>query len=241
MIKKVLHYSLNKMGVEFKRYPDENSDLSRRLKIVKSFKIDVLLDVGANSGHYAQQMRSIGFDKKIVSFEPLKSVFKQLELNSSKDPNWHVENYAIGNEDVTSYINVAGNTYSSSLLNMLPSHLESAPESKFVAKEQIEVKKLDSIYHKFSSSENRVMLKIDTQGYEKKILEGAINSLNDIYILQLEMSIIPLYQDEMIFTEMISFLDSLNYQLFSLENGFSDLRSGRLLQVDGVFVNRKYL
>lgn len=241
MMKKMLHYSLNKMGVELKRYPDESSDLSRRLKIVNSYKIDLLLDVGANSGHYAQQMRSNGFDKKIISFEPLKSVFKQLELNSSKDPNWQVENYAVGNEDVTSYINVAANTFSSSLLNMLPTHLESAPESEFVSKEEIEIKKLDSIIHNFSSPESRVMLKIDTQGYEKKVLEGASDSLNNIYILQLEMSIIPLYQDEMIFTEMISYLDSLNYQLFSLENGFTDLRSGRLLQVDGVFVNRKYL
>lgn len=240
-MKKMLHYSLNKMGVELKRYPDESSDLSRRLKIVNSYKIDLLLDVGANSGHYAQQMRSNGFDKKIISFEPLKSVFKQLELNSSKDPNWQVENYAVGNEDVTSYINVAANTFSSSLLNMLPTHLESAPESEFVSKEEIEIKKLDSIIHNFSSPESRVMLKIDTQGYEKKVLEGASDSLNNIYILQLEMSIIPLYQDEMIFTEMISYLDSLNYQLFSLENGFTDLRSGRLLQVDGVFVNRKYL
>lgn len=240
-MKKMLHYSFNKMGVELRRYPDENSDLSRRLKIINSYNINLLLDVGANAGQYAHQMRSNGFDKKIISFEPLKSVFKDLELNSSKDPHWQVENYAIGNEDVTSYINVAGNTYSSSLLNMLPSHLESAPDSGFVAKEEIEVKKLDSIFHKFSSPESRVMLKIDTQGYEKKVLEGAIDSLNNIYILQLEMSIIPLYQDEMIFTEMISYLDSLNFQLFSLENGFTDLRSGRLLQVDGVFVNRKYL
>jgi hypothetical protein len=63
------------------------------------------------------------------------------------------------------------------------------------------------------------MIKIDTQGYEKNVIDGATESLNNIKIIQLEMSILPLYENEILFIEMINYLDKKGFQLFSLENG----------------------
>ena len=84
------------------------------------------------------------------------------------------------------------------------------------------------------------MIKIDTQGYEKNVIDGATESLNNIKIIQLEMSILPLYENEILFIEMINYLDKKGFQLFSLENGFSDLTTGQLLQVDGIFVQKTF-
>jgi len=123
---------------------------------------------------------------------------------------------------------------------MLPKHIESAPESRFVGQEEIEIKKLDSIFSLFCDNKNSVMIKIDTQGYEKNVIDGALESLKTIRIIQLEMSIIPLYEKEMLFDEMIKYLDNKGFSLFSLENGFSDLTTGQLLQVDGIFINRSF-
>lgn len=138
---------------------------------------------------------------------------------SLKDNNWLVNNYALGNEDIKSMINVAGNSFSSSILNMLPTHLKSEPESIYIAQEEIEIKKIDSIFNSFCNKEDRVMIKIDTQGYEKNVIDGATESLNNIKIIQLEMSILPLYENEILFIEMINYLDKKGFQLFSLENG----------------------
>lgn len=80
------------------------------------------------------------------------------------------------------------------------------------------------------------MMKIDTQGFEKNIIDGANESLKHFKIIQLEMSIVPLYENEMLYIEMINYLDKRGFQLFSLENGFSDRTTGQLLQVDGIFV-----
>ncbi len=224
---------LNKNGVQIKRYPGD--DIKRRMKLVDKYNIDTLFDIGANEGQYACLMREYGYKKKIISFEPLKSAFEKLKYVSSKDNNWLINNYALGNENTTSMINIAGNSWSSSILNMLPSHLNVAPESKYVAQEKIEIKKLDSIFNSFCNNEDKVMIKIDVQGFEKNVLDGANESLNNIKIIQLEMSIIPLYENEMIFVDMINYLDNNGFKLFSLENGYFDSTTGKLLQVDGIF------
>lgn len=237
-MKKLIQKILKKNGVQIKKYPDP--DFKRRLKIMNYCNIDTLFDIGANIGQYAKNMRELGYSKRIISFEPLKGVFEDLKKVALKDNNWIVNNYALGNEDGKSVINIAGNSYSSSILNMLPMHLESAPASKYIAQQEIEIKKLDSIFNSFINKEDRVMLKIDTQGYEKNVIDGAITSLSRIMIIQLEMSIIPLYENEMLFIEMIKYLDNKGFQLFSLENGFSSPDSGQLLQVDGIFVKKTF-
>lgn len=238
-MKIVIQKILNKVGLQIKRYPDPiklSPDMARRVKMLKYFKIDTILDIGANTGQFAVKMRKLGFRDKIISFEPLSNAFDQLKSNSLEDENWLISNYALGNEDAKSIINVSNNSQSSSILNMLPIHLSSAPSSEYIAREEIEVKKLDSIFNLFCKNTDKIMMKIDTQGYEKNVIEGALESLKMIDIIQLEMSIVPLYENEMLFVEMINYLERNGFQLFALENGFSNPSSGRLLQVDGIFV-----
>ena len=84
------------------------------------------------------------------------------------------------------------------------------------------------------------MVKIDTQGFEKNVIDGAIKNLNNIKIIQLEMSIIELYKGEMLFQQMTQYLEDRGFVLISLENGFSNSTTGELLQVDGIFVNKAF-
>jgi FkbM family methyltransferase len=236
-MKALIQKFLKKRGFYITQYPDE--DMSRRLKIISTNHIDVVFDIGANIGQYARKMREYGYNKKIISFEPLNSAFEQLKIVAKNDHNWILNNYALGDDDVKSVINISDNSYSSSILNILPAHLDSAPQSKYIAKEEIEIKKLDTIFDSFCSKGENVMIKIDTQGYEKNVIDGATQSLDRIKVIQLEMSILPLYENEMLYIDMIHYLDKKGFQLFSLENGFSDQNTGQLLQVDGIFVQKK--
>jgi FkbM family methyltransferase len=219
-----------------------NPDLKRRTKIVKHYNIDLLFDIGANQGQYAKKMRQLGFHHRIVSFEPLKNAFNELQKASEHDKRWKVNNYAIGNEDTKSLINIAANSYSSSILKMLPSLIQNAPEARYVAQQEIEIKKLDSVFPSFSDGKDHVMIKIDTQGFEKNVIDGAIESLKKTAIVQLEMSLAPLYENEMLYMEMINYMDKRGFQLFSLEtDGFSNPVTGQLLQADGIFVRKSLL
>ena len=232
-MKSIIKKVLKNLGYQINVYHEE-----KILKILNHFEINKLFDVGANVGQYALSMRKMGFNKKVISFEPLKAAFLTLEQAASRDKSWVVNNYALGNENAESIINVSENLVSSSILNMLPEHVKRAPESKYVSKEKIEIKKLDTIFNNFFENGDNVMLKIDTQGYEKKVILGAESILNKIKIIEVEMSVVALYEKTESFRDMIDFLDSKGFELFFLENGFSDAKTGRVLQLDGIFINK---
>lgn len=238
-MKQLINNILKTSNIQIIKYSDMDlvyKDLRRRLKIVDHYGIDIIFDIGAANGGYAKIMRKFGYSKKIVSFEPLKNSFKDLKKAAEKDCNWIVNNYALGSDDLRSVIHVSGNSDSSSILNMLPEHVNTAPQSRYISQQEIEVKKLDSVFNSFCSKEDRIMLKIDTQGYEKNVLDGAHEFLKRVSIIQLEMSIIPLYEEEILFYDMLHYLNTKEFRLFSLENGFSNPQTGQLLQVDGIFV-----
>ena len=232
LIKKIISIT----GFQVRRiqkYP--TTDLERRFKLFETFGINKIIDVGANVGQYALLVKELGFSGQIISFEPLSSAFSALKEVSDKHNNWQAHNYALGNENTETVIHISENSFSSSMLNMLPQHLKSAPASKFINTEKIQIRTLDSIFDTLHTASDKILLKIDTQGFEKKVLEGAGNSLHKITGIQLEMSIVLLYKSELILEEMITYLKNSGFTLYSLENGFYDQKNGQLLQVDGLF------
>lgn len=209
-----------------------------RFKILEHLAIDAVLDVGANQGQYGKSLRRGGYKGNIISFEPLNSAFNQLKLCSKNDPLWQVNNYALGNENTNSVINISANSYSSSILAMTNAHTNLSKESAIVGEQNIVVKTLDSVFKNIVESDNNIFLKIDTQGYEKKVILGALNSLDNIVGIQIEVSMIELYKEEVLFLDMINFLDSKGFKTISIENGFFDQKTGFLLQSDLIFVRK---
>jgi FkbM family methyltransferase len=226
---------LRKAGFEVERFDSTSSPIARRMRLLESNRIDLVLDVGANVGQYAATLRECGYRGRIVSFEPLTSAFSQLEAIAKADPLWDVENIGLGDLDGRATINIAGNSQSSSLLDMLPAHVKAAPVSAYVGKEEITVCRLDSVFGKYHRPGDRTFLKLDAQGYERNILEGASLSMTNILGLQLEMSIEPLYSTEMPYLEMLEHLAGMGFTLASIEPGFGDPVTGRMLQMDGIF------
>jgi hypothetical protein len=80
-----------------------------------------------------------------------------------------------------------------------------------------------------------LFLKIDTQGYEDRVLRGAVELLPRAVGLQLEMSLVSLYEGQRRFDEMYVELVGKGFELWSMSPAFVDPRSGRLLQVDATF------
>lgn len=241
-IKDEIRNLFRSFGYDICRYPPTSHPLGRIKKMFASYGIDTVLDVGANTGQFAQQLREyVGYKKRIMSFEPLSSAFELLKANAKGDPKWETFNFALGDEEAKQEINIAGNSYSSSLLDMLPSHERSAPESKYIGREVVEVKTLDSIFDNLCKPNNSIYLKIDTRGFESKVIKGAKKALAHIGTVQLEMSLIPLYKDELLFNEMCIFMSEQGFNLVTIEEEYSDPVSGQLLQVNGTFHRSAYV
>jgi FkbM family methyltransferase len=223
-------------GIDISRFAPESHPFARKKQLLNYYKIDTVLDVGANSGHFALKLKEgIGYANRVVSFEPLSSAFELLQANAMRYPNWEVLNIALGDTEEMQEINISGNSASSSLLDMLPSHLNSDPESRYIGTELIETKTLDSIFENLCDPTENIYLKIDTQGYESNVLKGAELSLKHIDIVQMEMALVPLYKGEGLFEQMCMLMGEKGYRLIALDTGFSDPVSGHLLQVDGIF------
>jgi FkbM family methyltransferase len=232
-VKMTIASILIKMGIPILKYV--KPDLHRRFRIIKHYKINLLFDIGANTGQYGKLMRTLSYKDKIVSFEPLNDAYSVLEKKSKGDKKWQINNFAMGDTNTKSVINIAGNSVSSSILDMKQKHIENAPSSKYIGTQEIEIKTLNDVFHDFYSGKEKVMLKIDTQGFEKQVLEGAKDILKHVELIQLEMSLASLYENEVMFLDMIKYLESLEFKLIGIESGFSDKESGELLQVDGIF------
>ena len=116
---------------------------------------------------------------------------------------------------------------------MLPSFF--AEEVEFIDSEITKIKTLDSIFDTICNKDDNIYLKIDTQGFEEKVIRGAESSLAYIDTIQLELSLIPLYKNELIIHEMCSLLKKRGYTLVSVEPGLLDHNTGQLLQIDGIF------
>lgn len=234
-LKKLIHKIAREAGFDIIRYKPKTHPLARRKKILDTYNIDLLLDVGANIGQYGEEMREIGYAGRLVSFEPMSKAFGVLKEKAQYDSLWEVHNFGLGDREETASINIAGNSFSSSMLNMLPSHLKSAPASEYVDQETIQVKVLDDILPGLVTDAKHIYLKIDTQGFEENVLKGAENSLASIDTLQVEMSLVPLYENGLLFDQLYKLLYDRGYRLLALEPGFTDLDTGQLLQADGIF------
>lgn len=225
-----------KFGYDISRFTATSHPLARKKKILETYGIEAVLDVGANTGQFAIRLRKdLGYQGRIFSFEPLSSAFRTLQRNAEGSVGWEVFNCALGDANEKQQINIAGNSESSSLLAMLPSHQKAAPESGYVGTETIDVKTLDSLFGGFCKPSASFFLKIDTQGFEIKVLAGAEKSLPKIDTIQMEMSLVPLYGGELLFTDICVLMRNKGYTLVAIEDGFSDPASGQMLQVDGIF------
>jgi FkbM family methyltransferase len=225
-----------KLGYDVQAYSPRTNPLARRKKLLESYDIDVVLDIGANTGQFARQIRGdLNYLHRIISFEPLSSAYRQLEAHAAADPLWSTHNFALGDAVGKCRINISGNSYSSSLLNMLSAHARAAPESMYSGDEEIEVRTLDSVFDGLCPEKKNIYLKMDTQGFESRVIRGAEKSLAHINTVQMEMSLVPLYEGELLFNDLYQLMIEKGYVLVSIEPGFSDPATGQLLQVDGTF------
>ena len=238
-IKNKIKKLLNKFGIEITRYLPNASFEAQIVAAMRKVKIDVLFDIGANTGQFSLQMRDKGYSGEIISFEPLTSAREKLNLQASKDANWIVhERTAIGDYNGITDINISKNSVSSSILPMLKSHSDAEKNSMYIKTEKTPIITLDSVADSYLDKYSNLFIKIDTQGYESKVLDGAFKTLKRAKGVLCELSLIPLYEGQDILIDIILRLEKEGFVLWSLNRGFTNISDGRTLQVDGVFLKK---
>lgn len=221
---------INKMR---KRPKQPNEKLAA---VIKDHKIDLVLDVGANVGQTGQLLREIGYRGRIVSFEPLPSAHAELTEKAAADPHWTVApRTAIGDKPGTATIYESEASDVSSLLPAREEMYKVFRKTNVIGEAETPVATLDSLYGDYVKPGERVYLKIDTQGYEKKVLLGAKETLGKISGLQIELSLLPLYEGETTYLEILQMIHAEGFQPFILTEMFFSADLRRQMQIDAVF------
>lgn len=237
-MKKLIKNSLQSIGVNVSKYKPLSTTEGALFNWLVKNHINVVIDVGANTGQFALELLGKGYKNKIISFEPQDTAYEELKRNSSGFTNWTVApRMAIGDKPGKINLHVSRNSVSSSIRDMLPDHLNSAPESEYVGKIEVDINMLDSVIMNCADlDQGYTFLKIDTQGYEWQVLQGAEKVLSKASGLLLELSVTPLYDGQVLYLELMNFLEAKGFRLYHLCPNFSNPETGQILQFDAIFV-----
>ncbi len=196
--------------------------------------IQTVLDVGAHMGEFAQRIRTMLPDAELICFEPLEEPFTKLTKRFGGQPNFRAIRCALGEK--TGQHEIHHNEYapSSSLLPMTKLHKQSFT---FAVKEQteiVEVRRLSDVVRELNLRDP-LLLKLDVQGFEDKVIAGGENVVARAKIIIIEVSFQPLYEGGPLFDDIYRLLKKHGFMYNgNFEQLFSP-KDGRILQADAIF------
>lgn len=233
---------LRKTGFDLRRYHPSSSQHCAMHLLLNSLQIDLIFDVGANTGQTGESFFEAGFAGRMVSFEPLAAAHAELVRKAALYPLWTAHpRAALGTAPGEVTIHVAANSVSSSVLPMLQSHVAAAAGSQTVGSEVAPVVRLDDVAAGYFRGSNAAMLKVDTQGFEWDVLDGATETLGKVAAVQLELSLVPLYGGQRLWRDYVDRMERLGFQFYFAYPAFTDENTGQTLQWDATFVRKPQL
>lgn len=232
MILMKLKKFLNRFGYDIKRHHPifENTILPLGIKTV--------IDIGANTGVFAQEMRKKFPEAQLYMFEPLSDCFAQVMKAFAHDQKAKAFPIALGDTKGSTVIERSSFHPSSSLRHMTDLHKELYPKSKGSSQETIQINTLDEVLWKIELSEH-LLVKIDVQGYEDKVLMGGKNVMQRASAAILETSYLPLYEGQPLFNDICRLMDELGFLYYGDLHRHYHPVNGTLLYEDSLFLKKE--
>ena len=197
---------IQKFGLDIHKYRYE----VEKLDYLKTFGLNTVIDVGANTGQFAKEIREKLPEAMIYSFEPLKECFSTLEENMKNDSKFRAYNLALGDKNEKMEINKSSYTLSSSLLPMAEAHKTAFPHTKDSVKEEVEVKRMNDIFKNIGLGKE-ILIKVDTQGYEDRVIAGGLEIFGEAKVLIIETSFLELYEGQPLFADIYETLINIGF------------------------------
>lgn len=233
-LKDLLRQSIHKSGFMVRRFPTPLDQCYSRNALLNHLKIDHVLDVGANVGGYGSELRERGYRGKIISFEPVSTNYTELKKAAAHDSAWDAKNMALGAEDGQATINVA-HTMSS----MLDKNKDEAGHHfDFERTETVPLARLDTIWPTLISPGGRVHLKMDVQGFEMQVINGASEVLPNVSAIEIELSLKPIYANQPSFDEMYGRLRDAGFVMRQVWPHGTDGATGDMADFDAILVRK---
>lgn len=233
---KALQKGALKFGVDVRRFNPVVSAPHRRAVILRSLGVTHTIDVGANVGQYGSELRNLGFDGEIISFEPMPREFALLTEASNRDDNWTPMQLAVSNFDGDTTFHVTTNSVASSLLSPVKSKISDDIDTRVAQKIDVTVRRLDGLILPKLPKQAKVFLKVDAQGSEMDVLEGAVSPLERCVAVELEVSVLPLYEGQVSGLALLDYMQQRGWTAVSFNAECVHPKTMMVLQNDVLFV-----
>lgn len=213
--------------------------------LFKGKKEICLIDIGANKGQTIDWALNL-FDKaEIYSFEPTSELFLEIRAKYERFSAVHISNLAMSNYNGTTKFYTSSYSMTNSLLkpkmDIYKKLIDKAVFEKMnnQFEETVDVMKFDDWYAQNLKDMKIDILKIDTQGNDHNVLFGAVNSLNNISVIIIEIEYLEFYEGAIPFYKIIEFLMEHGFIVYSI---FDNTRNsnGHLIESNFIFVKDDY-
>jgi FkbM family methyltransferase len=221
-LKRTLRLAARRLGLDVRPLDQLREPALRLVRMCEAYGVTIALDVGANVGDWARELRFAGYGGRLVSFEPLARPGIQLAATAAHDPLWTTVRTALGREGGASSLSVSRDARWSSLLPLVAVN----EQAKVVGKETVPVQTLDEATRAFVTEDDRALLKLDVEGYELEVLAGATELLPRVAIAQIEVLLRPTYEGQGSREELFSTLEQAGLRLAGVERGHVDTATG---------------
>ena len=232
-----LNYFLKFFNLRISSYQKDNLSEIVIGNILSYFKVDMVLDVGANKGQFAEMIINNNYSKKIISVEPVQSAHLILINKSKRYSFWTVcPIMAIGNDNSIIKFYETLNSQCSSKKKPIKNKLDDYHIINTFNVKQTTLKDFykDNILEDYNS----ICLKIDTQGNELEILKSGKNILNKFRLIIIEISFDIDYEGQNSFMEIINYLLDNNFFIWSVQKVYEDISIGKTSYLDLIFTNK---
>lgn len=248
-MKNFLKKIINNLGYNVTKIQNNLVNIDEILKKkIKDYPI--IFDVGANKGQSIDKYLKFFNNPTIHSFEPSKSDYDFMSKFYGKRKNIYLNNFAIGDKIENKEFNISLESATSSFnqinkntnwLNHLISKHNINSNEYVKSKEMVKVDTIDNYFKKFEISQID-LLKIDTQGYEDKVLEGSLNCIkeNKIGAVLTEVMFDDVYDKYFSFSEIEKYLNKENYRMVAIELSNTNLFAGLTFAADVLYLNKSY-
>ncbi|MFD6415287.1 FkbM family methyltransferase [Streptomyces sp. NPDC060194] len=205
--------------------------------MLRYYDVNCVFDVGANVGQYAKALRRQGYKGRIASFEPVTATFERLSAAAESDPQWHVFNFALGEEESVQSISVDWKSMNSLLP---PSEYGQSRYLRFAESrtEEIQVRRLDGVMDKVLDGidDPRPYLKMDTQGFDLHVFRGAGDRVPEFVGLQSEVAPLRLYEGSPAMRDSLALFEDAGFGVTGMYPVTREPATGRVVEFDCVMM-----
>jgi FkbM family methyltransferase len=239
MVINMIQNLVREFGYEINNYKNQEKRKAEKLTWLQNLDIETVIDIGACTGQFAKFIMNIFPKANLFAFEPLESEYSKMNLNLGNNPKFRAFNIGLGDINGSTDFFINSVSPSSSLLPMENLHKKLYPLTAEQTKCVIKISRLDDFIGEGNLQiKPNLLIKMDVQGAENKVIEGGIGTFRQAKVVISEVSYFNFYKGQPLAKDIINLLSELGFVYCGVFEQFKTEKDNLPLFADVFFIKQ---